>query len=252
MEQRFLGIIPARYASSRFPGKPLADLAGKPMIQWVWERASHSFPDLVVATDDRRILEAVRSFGGKAVMTSAGHGSGTERCAEALDLVEKEGEIPFSHVVNIQGDEPLVSPAQLEELKSCFSEAGVDIATLVHLIQSEEELQNPHVVKVVLDRSMRALYFSRASIPFSRDHVPDLKRREGPYYRHIGLYAFRSSVLRQVVNLPPADLEQAESLEQLRWLYHGLSIQTRLTRVQSMGVDTPEDLDVLRKQLPYS
>ena len=246
----FLGIIPARYASTRFPGKPLAMLGDKPMIQWVYERASGLFEHLLVATDDPRIQDAVTRFGGKVVMTSPDHRSGTERCAEAAGLYEAQNGLKFSHVVNIQGDEPLIRTEQVRALMDCFKKAGTQIATLIREISGEEDLKNPNVVKVVVDRSFRALYFSRSAIPFVREsgtkQVPRVR-----FYSHIGLYGFQREVLDQVVQLPPTNLEQAESLEQLRWLEHGKSIQTALTDLPSLGVDTPEDLDRLRKEAGF-
>lgn len=240
----FLGIIPARYASTRFPGKPLALLGSKPMIQWVYERASKQFEQLVVATDDERILNTVLDFGGKAVMTHSEHKSGTERCAEALHIYRDQSGLTFSHVVNIQGDEPLIQSGQLKALMDCFKIQGTGIATLIRPMLPNEDPQNPNLVKVVVDKSLRALYFSRAPIPYVRD------RRSGEpgHYAHIGLYAFRSEVLEQIVTLPVSMLEQSESLEQLRWLEHGIPIQTDLTDLPSIGVDTPEDLDRIRKE----
>jgi 3-deoxy-manno-octulosonate cytidylyltransferase (CMP-KDO synthetase) len=246
----FLGIIPARYASTRFPGKPLAMLGDKPMIQWVYERASDLFEHLLVATDDPRIVDAVLGFGGKVVMTSEDHRSGTERCAEAAGLYEEQKRLKFSHVVNIQGDEPLIQTDQVRTLLDCFKAPETQIATLIREISGEEDLKNPNVVKVVVDQSFRALYFSRSAIPFIREsgaeQVPRVR-----FYSHIGLYGFRREVLEQVVRMPPTNLEQAESLEQLRWLEHGKSIQTALTNLPSLGVDTPEDLDRLRKKAGF-
>jgi 3-deoxy-manno-octulosonate cytidylyltransferase (CMP-KDO synthetase) len=237
----FLGIIPARYGSTRFPGKPLAILGNKPMIQWVYERASSTFEHLLVATDDERIQDAVEKFGGMVLMTSPKHNSGTERCAEAVRLYEDQTGHHFSHVVNIQGDEPLIRTEQLQTLTACFKSPGTRIATLIREMMDSDELNNPNVVKVVVDSSFRALYFSRAAIPFLRS---GLKETEGlKFYTHIGLYAFQREVLEQVVQLPPSPLEQAESLEQLRWLENGIGIQTAVTLFPSLGVDTPGDLE---------
>jgi 3-deoxy-manno-octulosonate cytidylyltransferase (CMP-KDO synthetase) len=249
MRHHFLGIIPARYASTRFPGKPLAKLGDKPMIQWVWERASASFGHLIVATDDHRIYEAVESFGGKAVMTSADHRTGTERCAEALDLYITSTGVAITHVVNIQGDEPFLQPSQLEALKACLLETGTEVATLVQPISNPADLDNPNVVKVITGSGSRALYFSRLPVPYSRDADPVLLVSRGLYLRHIGLYGYRAEVLRELVRLPVSPLEQAESLEQLRWLDNGIVILTRTTTESSMGVDTPEDLEVLRQKI---
>lgn len=241
----FLGIIPARYASTRFPGKPLALLGDKSMIQWVYERSSALFGHLLVATDDRRIEEAVKAFGGKVLMTSAEHGSGTERCAEAARIYSEQTGLDFSHVINIQGDEPLIQKEQLQALVDCFRGSEAGIATLIKPLQDKAELENPNVVKVVVDQSMRALYFSRSPIPFVRDKE---KAAQQQYYTHIGLYGFRREVLEQVVTLPSTPLEQAESLEQLRWMEHGIEIRTAITHFPSLGVDTPEDLELIKKQ----
>jgi 3-deoxy-manno-octulosonate cytidylyltransferase (CMP-KDO synthetase) len=244
----FLGIIPARYASTRFPGKPLALLGGKPLIRWVYERSSAQFPYLLVATDDERIKKAVEAFGGRAVMTSDEHTTGTERCAEALDLFQRQHPETITHVVNIQGDEPLLKREHLEALKDCCMDRDTGIATLIRQLEALEELANPNVVKVAVDLSFRALYFSRSPIPFLRD--PAARGNRLPvYYAHIGIYAYRAEVLRQLVTLPGSPLEQAESLEQLRWLEHGYPIQARVTRQPSVGVDTPEDLERIRKMI---
>ncbi|MDR3137370.1 MAG: 3-deoxy-manno-octulosonate cytidylyltransferase [Tannerellaceae bacterium] len=239
---KFAGIIPSRYASSRFPGKPLADLWGKPMIQWVYERALEVFPEsLWVATDDERIVEAVRGFGGQVVLTSSEHRSGTDRCGEALEKIGGE----FDVVVNVQGDEPFVHPAQLRVLKACFSDETTQIATLVKALGRGEEatktLFNPNVPKVVVNRKGDAIYFSRAAIPYIRGKEPDEWTSMQVYYTHIGIYAYRYEVLRELIQLPAGDLETAESLEQLRWIEHGYTIRAGITEIESFGIDTPED-----------
>lgn len=246
--EEFLGIIPARYASTRFPGKPLAMLGDKPMIQWVYERASNLFEHLLVATDDPRIQDAVKHFGGKVVMTSTDHRSGTERCAEAAGLYEAAYSLKFSHIVNIQGDEPLIQTGQVRTLMDCFKAEGTQIATLIREISGKEETENPNVVKVVVDQAFRALYFSRSAIPFVRESGREQQVR---FFSHIGIYGFRREILDQVVRLSPTNLEQAESLEQLRWLEHGLAIQTALTDLPSLGVDTPGDLEKLIKEAGF-
>jgi 3-deoxy-manno-octulosonate cytidylyltransferase (CMP-KDO synthetase) len=207
MEPQFLGIIPSRYASSRFPGKPLAVIGNKPMIQWVYERASPFFPHLVVATDDERIREAVSGFGGRVLMTSTSHRTGTDRCAEALELYCTQYPGPVTHVVNIQGDEPMLSPVHLETLISCFDDPDTMIATLIRPVHTAYELNDPNVVKVVVDKQFRALYFSRSAIPHVRDSYG---RAEGtpPFHAHIGLYAFRAEVLQKIVRLPVSPLER--------------------------------------------
>ena len=244
----FLGIIPARYASTRFPGKPLAMLGDKPMIQWVYERVSSLFDQPLVATDDQRIAEAVEGFGGLVQMTSPNHRSGTERCAEAAALHEQQTGKRFGFVVNIQGDEPLIRPEQLQTLVDCIRTPGTGIATLIRPVENMEEVDNPNVVKVVVDQKFRALYFSRAPIPFVRGAMEESRYQKNRFFSHIGLYAFRRETLDQVVKLTPTALELAESLEQLRWMEHGIPVQTAVTHLSSIGVDTPEDLEFLRKK----
>lgn len=246
MLTQFLGIIPARYASTRFPGKPLAQLHNKPMIQWVYESAQKVFAHLVVATDDERIFKAVADFGGRAVLTSPDHLSGTERCAEACSLYQNQSGVKFSHIVNIQGDEPLIKTEQLTTLMECVQVQGTGIATLIQALDNQNDLENPNVVKVVVDKSFKALYFSRAPIPYLRGVPPGQWSEEHTYYSHVGLYAFRSEVLEELVKLPPTQLEMAESLEQLRWMEQGFPIQTKITEFPSLGVDTPEDLEKIR------
>lgn len=247
MEQplRYLGIIPARYASSRFPGKPLADIHGKSMIRRVYEQATRALDTVYVATDDERIFNAVNDFGGKVVMTSASHKSGTDRCAEAVMLAEKEQSVGYDVVLNVQGDEPFIEPAQLELLKTCFSEGNVEIATLVKKVTSKEELFDPNRPKVVVSSLQQALYFSRSTIPYIRgvDHDSWLYKHE--FFIHIGLYGFRRDVLPKITALPQSPLELAESLEQLRWIENGYRIAVRVTNYESFGVDTPEDLQKL-------
>lgn len=239
---KFIAIIPARYASTRFPGKPLALLAGKPVIQRVYEQVAGVLDDAVVATDDRRIYDAVIAFGGKAEMTSAEHRSGTDRCWEAYC---KQGG-SYDAVVNVQGDEPFIRPAQLEALKRCFDDPETQIATLVKpFAESDgpEALENPNSPKVVLDARSRALCFSRSVIPYLRgvDRGEWLKCHT--YYKHIGIYAFRTEILREVTALPQSPLELAESLEQLRWLENGYRIGVGITHFDTVGIDTPEDLE---------
>lgn len=239
---KFIAIIPARYASTRFPGKPLALLGGKPVIQRVYEQVAGVLDDAVVATDDRRIYDAVLAFGGKAEMTSTEHRSGTDRCWEAYC---KQGKT-YDAVVNVQGDEPFIRPAQLEALKRCFDDSETQIATLVKPFAEKdglEALENPNSPKVVLDSRSRALYFSRSVIPYLRgvDRAEWLRRHT--YYKHIGIYAFRTEVLREVTSLPQSPLELAESLEQLRWLENGYRIGVGVTNFDTVGIDTPEDLE---------
>ncbi|HYQ56776.1 MAG TPA: 3-deoxy-manno-octulosonate cytidylyltransferase [Draconibacterium sp.] len=236
----FIGIIPARYQSSRFPGKPLAKIKDKPMIQWVYENALKALPFVCVATDDDRIFNAVNAFGGEVVKTSASHQSGTDRCAEAA--LKIAASIDFDIVVNIQGDEPFIKPEQLELIKQCF-ENETEIATLVKKINSQEELFNPNRPKVVLDKNDFALYFSRSPIPYLRGEESENWVKKHIFWSHIGLYAFKADVLQKITKLAPGKLELAESLEQLRWLENGYKIKTAETSYQTIGIDTPEDLE---------
>jgi 3-deoxy-manno-octulosonate cytidylyltransferase (CMP-KDO synthetase) len=243
-----LGIIPARYGSTRFPGKPLADIGGKPMIQRVYEQTRKVLNHVVVATDDDRIANAVKDFGGEAVMTSADHQSGTDRCAEALNLAEKNHQKAYKVVVNIQGDEPFVQPEQIDKLTSCFHNADTEIATLVKPLKNKVELFDPNKPKVVLNASSQALYFSRSPIPYIRNTPEEEWHTRHQFLIHIGLYAYRSDVLREITLLPSTALEKAESLEQLRWLENGYVIATRKTEFESWSIDTPMDIDELKKK----
>ena len=239
---KFIAIIPARYASTRFPGKPLALLGGKPVIRRVYEQVAGVLDDAVVATDDRRIYDAVLAFGGKAEMTSTEHRSGTDRCWEAYC---KQGKT-YDVVVTVQGDEPFIRPAQLEALKRCFDDPETQIATLVKPFAEKdglEALENPNSPKVVLDSRSRALCFSRSVIPYLRGVDRSEWLRRHTYYKHIGIYAFRTGVLREVTALPQSPLELAESLEQLRWLENGYRIGVGITDFDTVGIDTPEDLE---------
>lgn len=236
----FIGIIPARYQSSRFPGKPLAKIKDKPMIQWVYENASKALPFVCVATDDNRIFDAVKSFGGEVVKTLPTHQSGTDRCAEAaLEIAKKYN---FDVVVNIQGDEPFVKSEQIELLKSCFVDE-TKIATLIKRIDTEEELFNPNRPKVIRDKNNFAIYFSRSPIPYLRGEANSKWVRKHEYWSHIGMYAFEAEVLQKITKLAQGQLELAESLEQLRWLENGYKIKTAETNTASIGIDTPEDLN---------
>lgn len=229
-----VGIIPARYGSSRFPGKPLADIHGKPMIQHVFERASESSLDEVfVATDDQRIVDCVIAFDGKVILTSPEHPSGTDRCGEAskrLNLSEED------IVVNIQGDEPFIQKDQIDALVQLFEDPKVEIATLVKPFESEVDAENPNKVKVIFTPDQKALYFSRSLIPYNRDNEPVI------YYKHLGIYAYRYSVLKQLIQLEISNLEKIEKLEQLRWLENNFSIYVSVTHHESVAIDTPEDL----------
>ena len=238
---KFIGIIPARYQSSRFPGKPLAMIHNKPMIQWVYENALKALDQVCVATDDNRIMDGVNSFGGKVIRTLASHQSGTDRCAEAARILDSE--MDFDVVINIQGDEPFIKPEQIELLKSCFEDPDVQIATLVKRILSDEEIFNQNRPKVVLDKNKNALYFSRSPIPFIRGAETSEWIGKSEFWAHIGMYAFKAEVLQQLTRLQQGRLELAESLEQLRWLENGYKIRVAETKTQSIGIDTPEDLE---------
>ncbi len=241
--ENILGLIPARYASTRFPGKPLAEIAGKPMIQWVYERACEVFAHVYVATDDQRIAEAVNMFGGKFIMTSTEHKSGTDRCAEALSIAEKETGLNFDVVVNIQGDEPFIRPEQLKLVTAPFKKEDTQIATLVKPFEATDNIFNPNTPKVVVGINGNALYFSRSAIPYIRGSEQHDWAKANTFYKHIGLYAYRAKVLREITQLPLSPLEIAESLEQLRWLENGYAIAASVTNLETLAVDTPEDLE---------
>lgn len=238
---RFIAIIPARYASTRFPAKPLALLGGKPVIQRVYEQVTGVISSAVVATDDERIAEVVKSFGGQVVMTSPNHKSGTDRCWEAYQKLGQEYDV----VINVQGDEPFIAHSQLKAIMECFEDENTDIATLVKpFVESDglAALENPNSPKVVLDSESRAIYFSRSVIPYLRGVEPEQWLSSHTFYKHIGMYAFRSDVLGKITSLPQSTLELAESLEQLRWLENGYKIGVGISDVETVGIDTPEDL----------
>ncbi|MBK7957532.1 MAG: 3-deoxy-manno-octulosonate cytidylyltransferase [Bacteroidetes bacterium] len=239
---RVLGIIPARYSSSRFPGKPLIDIEGKSMIQRVYEQSMlcREMTDIIVATDDERIKSHVEAFKGRVVLTSPAHQNGTERCAEVMEAMENS----YDLVINIQGDEPFINPLQISALVTCFqSNPTVEIGTLKKKIDSLELLLNHGVVKVVCDVNQRALYFSRSPIPFNRNAEPQEWLSDGHYYKHIGIYGYLPRILKQIVKLPMSSLERIESLEQLRWMENGFNIHVAETLHEAKSIDTPEDLD---------
>ncbi len=242
---QFIGIIPARYASTRFPGKPLADLGGKPMIQHVYEQARKALEYVVVATDDMRIFEAVKAFGGEVVMTSTEHRSGTDRCCEAYhNYVTLHPDFHADVVINIQGDEPFIQPEQIKGIKACFP---TNIATLVKPYTGKdtlEDLLNPNTPKVIFNpETGRAIYFSRSVIPYKRGIPQEEWLQNEQYYKHLGMYAYTVETLEEITKLPQSHLELAESLEQLRWIENGYEIKVAITNVQSIGIDTPEDLE---------
>lgn len=244
---KFIGIIPARYASTRFPGKPLADINGKTMIQRVYEQVKLVLDDVVVATDDSRIEEAVKAFGGEVVMTSTEHQSGTDRIAEAIEKIEVESSENYQVIINVQGDEPFIQPEQILALKACFKIPSTQIATLVKAIENQDEIFDMNKVKVVLSKNKRALYFSRSPIPFLRSEKKENWLKKQTYYKHIGMYAYRKDALNEITKLAQSPLEISESLEQLRWLENEYVIKTDITEHESIGIDTPEDLERIKQ-----
>ena len=238
----FVGIIPARYASTRFPGKPLAMLGGKTMIQRVYEQVSKVLQDVYVATDDQRIYEAVEAFGGKAIMTSPNHKSGTDRIEEAVEIIGTDADV----VVNVQGDEPFIHESQIRTVCECFNDEATQIATLGKPFgrtpSDIDAIENPNSPKIAVSKNGYALYFSRSVIPFCRGKQRESWPESFPYLKHIGLYAYRREVLHEVTLLPQGELEKAESLEQLRWLENGYKIKVGTTDIETVGIDTPEDL----------
>ena len=249
---KVLAVIPARYASTRFPGKPLALLGGHSIIERVWHRVNRAdgIDNAVVATDDERICDHMERMAGEGsvMMTSDQHRSGTDRCGEVLDRMEKQGDI-YDIVINVQGDEPFVEPSQLEALTACFDDPSVQIATLATPIASTEELLSPNNVKVVCGDNGKALYFSRQPIPYRRGVEPERWLDEGQYLKHVGIYAFRSKALHEVCRLEAGVLEEAEKLEQLRWLAAGYTIHVALTDHANIGIDTPGDLAAAEEYL---
>lgn len=235
---KFIAIIPARYASTRFPGKPLAMLGGKSVIQRVYEQVSKVLADVYVATDDQRIFEAVEAFGGRAVMTSTNHKSGTDRIQEAITKIGGEWDV----VVNVQGDEPFIQASQIETVCRCFDDSETQIATLGKPFNDMDSVGNPNSPKIVVDNRQYAMYFSRSVIPFVRGKEKETWLQHYPFLKHIGLYAYRTNVLSEITKLPQSSLELAESLEQLRWLQNGYRIKVGITDVETVGIDTPEDL----------
>ncbi|MEI6508942.1 MAG: 3-deoxy-manno-octulosonate cytidylyltransferase [Bacteroidota bacterium] len=240
--KKILGIIPARYGSTRFPGKPLIDIGGKSMIQRVYEQAlkSKSLSKIIVATDDERIATHVKNFGGDVSMTSPDHQSGTDRCAEVLQNEKQH----FDAVINIQGDEPFIDPQQIDLLAACFDNEQVKIATLKMKLDREEDIRNPNIVKVVSDFNNNAIYFSRAALPYRRNPSAEIN-----YYKHIGIYGYRTATLFEITKLPIGNLEKAESLEQLRWVENSIHIFVRETNLETLSIDTPDDLKHVEKYL---
>lgn len=239
---KVVGIIPARYASKRFPGKPLVDIAGKKMIERVYEQSLKAIEYVYVATDDKRIEQAVLEFGGKVIMTSKKHPSGTDRIAEAIDLIHEQTEDRFDVIVNIQGDEPFIYPEQIKSVIACFDKEDTQIATLAKHIINTEDIFNENKPKVVLNSKNEAITFSRSPIPFYRGKTNNEWVTAHKYYKHIGLYAYKTEVLKEITQLKPSSLELAESLEQLRWIENGYKIVVEETEFESIGIDTKKDL----------
>ena len=235
---KFMAIIPARYASTRFPGKPLAVLGGKTVIQRVYEQVSSVLSEVYVATDDQRIYDCVEGFGGKAVMTREDHKSGTDRIEEAVEKIGTDADV----IINVQGDEPFIQPSQVETLMHLFDASETQIGTLGKLFESMEAVENPNSPKIATDNRGFALYFSRSVIPYIRGKERNDWFGQYPFLKHLGIYAYRREVLAEVTRLPQSSLEKAESLEQLRWLQNGYRIRVGLTDVETIGIDTPEDL----------
>jgi 3-deoxy-manno-octulosonate cytidylyltransferase (CMP-KDO synthetase) len=247
--KKITAIIPARFASERLPGKPLILIAGKTMIQRVYEqvRSCPNISETIVATDDLRISEHVKSFGGKAVMTASHHQSGTDRCFEAA--INSNFQVTDENIIiNIQGDEPFIKPQQIEQLCNCFNNPQTKIATLIKTIVDPEELFNPSKPKVVINKNKEAIYFSRSPIPFLRKHEEQNWLRHHKYYKHIGIYGFTLKTLREITSLEQGELEKAEALEQLRWIENGYSIHTEITEYESPSVDTHEDLEKINSR----
>lgn len=240
---KFIAVIPARYASTRFPGKPLAVLGGKTVIERVYRQVAEVISDVYVATDDDRIKEAVEGFGGKVVMTSPDHKSGTDRIEEAMSIIGGDYDV----VVNVQGDEPFIQPQQITTVCHCFMDQNTQIATLGKRFGSGEgdieALENPNSPKIIVNKNHHAMYFSRSVIPFIRGKERHEWPAAYPFLKHIGLYAYRRKVLDEITRLPQGELEKAESLEQLRWLENGYKIKVGLTDLETVGIDTPEDLE---------
>lgn len=242
---KILAIIPARYASTRFPGKPLVEINGKTMIQRVYEQVQKvSNPlEIVIATDDNRIFEHAKSFGANVIMTSEKHPSGTDRCYEAYLKLNTY----YDAIINIQGDEPFIKPEQIEQLMNCFEDENTEIATLKKKITDITLVENPNIVKVVTDNSGFAMYFSRSPIPHVRNEPKSNWLQNTDFYKHIGVYGYKAEILKKITQLIPSNLELTESLEQLRWLENGFKIKVAETTFESIGIDTPEDLEKITK-----
>ena len=243
---QIIGIIPARYASTRFPGKPLVKIDGKSMIQRVYEQAAKAIDTVYIATDDKRIADEITSFGGNFVMTDTDHASGTDRLNEAVQIIEKQLNSKFDVIINIQGDEPFINPEQIEQIISCFEDQTTEIATLVKKIDSQADIFNPNKPKVVFNKNMNALLFSRSPIPYIRGCEEKNWTEKHTFFKHIGMYAYKRNILNKITKLKQSELEIAESLEQLRWLENGYKIKVAITDIETIGIDTPDDLKRLK------
>ncbi len=244
-----LGVIPARYASTRFPGKPLINIKGKTMIQRVYEQVQQALKYVVVATDDKRIEQCVKGFGGNVVMTNENHQSGTDRCAEAIMLFEKQTNNLFDAVINIQGDEPFIEASQINQIADLLSKQNANIATLIKPIEENAALFNSNKVKVITNNKNEAIYFSRQAIPYLRGIKESEWHLKHTYFQHIGMYGYNKETLLKITKLKKGELELAESLEQLRWLENNLIISTAQTDIEGFCIDTPEDLEIVLKQI---
>jgi 3-deoxy-manno-octulosonate cytidylyltransferase (CMP-KDO synthetase) len=247
MRKTIIGIIPARFASTRFPGKPLIDIGGRSMIQRVYEQALKctSLSEVIVATDDERIEKAVTEFGGKACMTSSAHPSGTDRIAEVVSKMKLNADA----VINIQGDEPFIDPKQIELVCRCFDDHRTELATLIKKISNSETIFNPNSPKVIVDKDQFAIYFSRNPIPYIRGAEQSTWIQQHTFFQHIGIYGYRTDILQKITQLPPSALEIAESLEQLRWIEHGFRIKTAITDLETLAIDSPDDLQRILHKL---
>jgi 3-deoxy-manno-octulosonate cytidylyltransferase (CMP-KDO synthetase) len=248
-QMKILGIIPARYGSTRLEGKPLVDINGKSMIRRVYENGFRSINDLYVATDDKRIVEEVIRFGGKVIMTSADHKTGTNRCLEAYELISKATGINYDVILNIQGDEPLLDPRQLEILKGLFTDEYIMMATLVCPVNNPADFENKSEAFVVFDKNKNALYFSRSVIPYLKGVDRQEWHKHHMFYKHVGMYAYTPEAFEIYASLPPSGLETTEGLEQNRWLENGYSIKLGITEHPGFCVDTPQDLEKIRKMI---
>ncbi len=243
---KIIGIIPARYNSSRLPGKPLADINGKTMIRRVYEQASKVIENVIVATDDKRITDEVSAFGGISVMTSESHQSGTDRCAEAIEIYENISGNKFDIVINIQGDEPFIHESQLKLLISCFDHENTQIATLIKKIDNKEDIFDINKPKVIINKDKEAIYFSRSTIPFVRNYEQKDWISKHVFYKHLGIYGYKKEILKKITLLEQSSLEKAESLEQNRWIENNYKIKTEITDIESFSVDTFEDLEKIK------